>query len=129
MQTNNKKVYKTDWKLFGIGFIVFIIIVALVSTKSDKNITTTSSSSDLKSGQNISLTADLPACTSKENLNNLNNYMMQKNEDAKNKMLSSGEVIVISSAEKIDIVDLGALTTKINYNENEYYVNTDFIKQ
>ncbi|MBU3126047.1 hypothetical protein [Clostridium tagluense] len=132
MKKKTKKVYtKEDWKIAGIITAIGIVIILIVGAKTSDNIasSTSSSVSDFRNGQSVTLTADLPACITKENLDRLDNIMREKNKDAQTEMLISGDVIVISSGSKIEIVDKGVFTTKVKYIFGEYYGNTEFIEE
>lgn len=95
---------------------------------SEEGANSSSSTIELSDGKHITLTDTLPACNTEDNLKKLNDAMYNKNESLKNEMLALGEVIVIQNGEGIDVIDYGALHTKIQYNGQEYWTNTDFIK-
>lgn len=131
MQNNNskKKVYTAnDWKIAGIIFVVGMIMVLIASAKTDKNIATSASVNEIKSGQTITLSSSIPACATKENLKRLDNIMTEKNETAKTNILQSGEVIVIDSGSSIEIIDAGIFTTEIMYQGNRYFTHRDMLE-
>ncbi|MBW9157811.1 hypothetical protein G9F71_013630 [Clostridium sp. FP2] len=129
MSNSKKKVYtKEDWKIAGVIFVIGMIIVMIASAKTDKNIATSTSSSDLRSGQTITLKSALPVCTTKENLERLDNIMREKNETSKTNMFNNGEVIVINSGNNIEIVDVGIFTSEIEYLGNRYFTHRDMLE-
>lgn len=83
---------------------------------------------NMNNGQIITLNSDVVACTTEENLNRLKNLKAQQNDKGLLDMLNGGESILIESNNKIEIVDKGAWTTKIRYNDSYYYISTQSIK-
>lgn len=113
-------------KFFIIVMVSMLIFVFAGCGSSD-------SSTNLKEGQEITLTDDNYVSTSKDIDSELNSYISNKNQDGINTMITNGEVFIITKGTKVSIADLGVGLTKIQVEDGDYkgqegYIPTDLIK-
>lgn len=70
----------------------------------------TSSTSNLSSGERITLKDDAFVCSSKENVDKLIDYIREKNSSGEQEMIDRGEVITLTKGTEVNIVKVGIVT-------------------
>lgn len=68
-----------------------------------------STSSSLNSGERITLSDDVPACSSKENVDKMIDYIKEENSAGKQEMISRGDAIILPKGTEVNIVKVGII--------------------
>ncbi|WP_123052979.1 hypothetical protein [Clostridium sp. JN-1] len=111
---------KLNKKTFIIIFC-FIISIFMVGCGDD-------SSSNFNVGEKITLSADAPVCSSKDNVDKMINYLQNKNEQAIEDMENNGEAKVIPQGSDVTIVKLGTVIEIEDSDGQDWYIPSQSLK-
>lgn len=106
-------------KLICLTLMLFSLIFVLVGCgDSDDN----KYSSQVKIGEEITVTEDMAACKTKDDVSDFVNYVQQNNKDAENQMFENGKARIIAKGNKITIDDKGVAVFEIKDEDgNDWY--------
>lgn len=104
--------------LLASSILIIVVLISkdyrLVDIPKSETTSSTAKNSIAKAGSRVTLSNDIYAFTSKDNLSKALTFMSAENGSAVNKMLANGEGILIPKGSKVDVISSGT-TMKIDY--------------
>lgn len=110
-------------KIFLVILSCFIVFSLMGCGDSD-----TSSSSNLSSGQSITLSDDTPTCSSKENVDKMIDFVQNKNSAGEQGMLDRGEAKILPKGTKVNIIKVGTVVEMEDENGTKYFAPEEAVK-
>ena len=111
-------------KNFILLSILFCFVFLLASCGENS-----SSDTNLKNGQRLTLKEDTPVATSKDGVDKIIDYENQKNEKGLDDMEANGETTVLSKGTEVNVVDVG-ITTEVQTDDGtDYYAPEELFEK
>lgn len=103
------------------AIICLLIMLSLIGCSS-------SSSSNITTGQSITLSDDTLVCTSKANEDKLISFINANNTSGENGMIQRGEAVILPKGTKVNIIDAGITTEIETQDGQDYFAPMELIK-
>ena len=116
-------------KIINILLLV-IFAFSLVGCGEDTS-TSTTSVSNIKPGQNITLSESTIVLTSQDAISELDNYSSNNNQSGQQDMISNGEAVVLPAGTQINVVKLVGMAldeAEIDVSGAKYYTHSGLLK-
>ncbi|NFT02951.1 hypothetical protein FDF18_06465 [Clostridium sporogenes] len=100
-------------KFFKMVLLCLSIVLCMgvfVGCGDEDESSSTSSTSNLSSGERITLSEEAVVCSSKENVDKLIDYIREENSAGKQEMYERGDAITLPQGTEVNIVKVGIVT-------------------
>ncbi|ENK1242979.1 hypothetical protein AB2063_001107 [Clostridium botulinum] len=111
-------------KFFKMVLLCLSIVLCMgvfVGCGDEDESSSTSSTSNLSSGERITLSEEAVVCSSKENVDKLIDYIREENSAGKQEMYERGDAITLPQGTEVNIVKVGIVTEVETENGSTWF--------